>query len=300
MKRMKRTVITAAVLASCSSMCLNAAAAESDAVTVNVTVSDDNGRIAVAQEAVSVTDADGDGAITINDALILVHAERYEGGASGYATETTAYGTSITKLWGIENGGSYGYYLNNVMPLSATEAVNEGDYLSAYVFQDLMNYSDTYSFFDKSGVEAEQGDEVTLTLMHIAFDENWNSVNVPVENAVITINGEATDLTTDAEGKVTVRLEAPGRNVISAVSDKLTLVPPVFVANVAGEIVTSTSSTSGAASTSSSTTTSASKGTTTTAKPLSPKTGDAGAGAAVAAVGIAVVCAFALRRRNED
>lgn len=299
MKRMKRTAIAAAVLVSCSAMSINAVAAENDAVTVYVTVSDDNGQIAVAQEAISVTDVDNDGALTINDALIIVHDEKYEGGASGFVTEATSYGLSITKLWGIENGGSYSYYLNNEMPLSLTAPVNDGDYLSAYAFQDLVTFSDAYSFFDKANADAEQGDEITLTLYCISFDENWNTVNAPVENAVITVNGVATEYTTDAEGNVTIKLEAAGRNVISAVSDTLTLVPPVFIANVAGEVVTTASATSATTSTTTSTARSTTT-TTATANPSSPKTGDTGVGAVAAAAGIAVVCAFALRRRNED
>ena len=68
--------------------------------TVFVTICDNNGKIALAQEAVKVTDADNDGALTVTDALFCAHEAKYTGGAAaGYATTLTAYGISMTKLW---------------------------------------------------------------------------------------------------------------------------------------------------------------------------------------------------------
>ncbi|MBP5657968.1 MAG: hypothetical protein J6X52_05545, partial [Clostridia bacterium] len=73
-----------------------------------------NGELVLAREAVTLTDADNDGALTINDALYLAHEAKFEGGAAaGYASSTGDYGLSLTKLWGVENGGSYGYFVND-------------------------------------------------------------------------------------------------------------------------------------------------------------------------------------------
>lgn len=44
----------------------------------------------------------------------------------GYATDTGDYGLYITKLWGTENGGSYGYCLNNAACMSLTDPVVQG------------------------------------------------------------------------------------------------------------------------------------------------------------------------------
>ena len=111
---MKKTKITSLIMALVLVLTLTAAlftvAASADGVTVYVTVS--NGTLMLTSRAVSVTDVDGDGALTINDALVLAHDAAYEGGsAAGYASATGTYGLAITKLWGVENGGSYGYYI---------------------------------------------------------------------------------------------------------------------------------------------------------------------------------------------
>ncbi|MBR4186319.1 MAG: hypothetical protein IKQ87_11150 [Clostridia bacterium] len=54
---------------------------------VYVTISDENGKLAVAQEEIVVHDADGDGSITVNDAMIVAHDKFYDGGAdAGYET----------------------------------------------------------------------------------------------------------------------------------------------------------------------------------------------------------------------
>jgi hypothetical protein len=56
-------------------------------VMVYVTIALDDGRLAVAQEAITVTDIDSDNKITINDVLHCAHEEFYPGGAAqGYAT----------------------------------------------------------------------------------------------------------------------------------------------------------------------------------------------------------------------
>ena len=203
------------------------------AANVYVTISDANGDLALAQKAVEVTDADGDGALTINDALTAAHDDNYEGGAAaGYGSGMTDYGLSMNKLWGTENGGSYGYYVNNASAWSLTDPVAEGDYVNAFVYTDLTAWSDTYCFFDVQKVDAVVGNTVTLTLSAAGYDANYNPITVPVEGAVITINGEATSYKTDANGSVAVKLDKAGTQVISAVSDTMTLVPPVCTASV--------------------------------------------------------------------
>lgn len=214
--------------------------ADTTEVNVYVTIADENGALALAQEEITVSDVDADGAITINDALYAAHEAKYEGGAAaGYAASTGDYGLSMDKLWGTENGGSYGYYVNNASAWSLTDPVAEGDYVNAYVFTDLAAWSDTYSFFDVNTAEAEEGEEIMLKLSYAGYDADWNPVTLPVEGAVITVNGEATEFTTDAEGNVKVTIDEAGEYVISAESDAMTLVPPVCKVTVSEvEIVT--------------------------------------------------------------
>ena len=84
--------------------------------TVYVTIADENGQIVVPDEPLSVGGvAEGTG-MTIYTALWMTHNRFYPGGAdAGFeAKYTEQYGTSLEMLWGVKNGGSYGYYVNNM------------------------------------------------------------------------------------------------------------------------------------------------------------------------------------------
>ena len=180
----------ALVLLFCMSAAVSAEAA-SDGVTVYVTLSDGAGHLVMARQPVAVTDLDADGSVTVNDALIAAHDEAYTGGSeAGYASVAGEYGLSITRLWGIENGGSYGYYVNNAMAMSLQDPVADGDRVSAYVYADLTAWSDMYCWFEPETASLKQGETVTLTLSGAGFDADWNPVTLPVEGAELTVNGE--------------------------------------------------------------------------------------------------------------
>ncbi len=205
---------------------------EEQTLTVYVTISD-AGVLKVAQEPVAVTDGDGDGALTVHDALLAAHDALYQGGAeAGFATDTGDYGLYITKLWGTENGGSYGYCLNNAACMSLTDPVAQGDYLTAYSYADLTAWSDMYAYFDVNTAQAAAGEEITLVLSASGYDESWNPVALPVEGAAVTANGEDTGCVTDGTGSVTLTFAEAGVYVISAGSETAVLVPPVCVVTV--------------------------------------------------------------------
>ena len=215
MKKLVYALIFALILVSAS------AAAE----TAYVTVSNGAGEIVLAHEAIELTDADGDGALTINDVLYTAHENAFEGGAAaGYLSEDQGYGLSLYKLWGEENGGSYGYYLNNNSAMSLLDTVADGDHVKAYAYTDLTAWSDTYCYFN---LDTAAAGEVELTLTAMVFDANWVAVPTPVEGAMITVDGADTGVLTDAEGKAVISAEAG--QIISARSDSMTLVPPVCV-----------------------------------------------------------------------
>ena len=98
------------------------------------------------------------------------------------------------------------------------------------VSTDLKTWSDKYCYFDKAAVTAQSGESFSLVLTGAGCDGDWNPVSVPVEGAKITVDGEATDFVTDADGRVSVTVSEAGSHVISAISDSETLVPPVCVA----------------------------------------------------------------------
>lgn len=226
--KFKRTLAASAALI-CLACGVSAAAA--DTAAVYVTVAD--GNLKLAQEQIEVTDTDGDGKLTVNDALYAAHEAKYEGGAAaGYAFEETKYGLSLTKLWGVENGGSYGYYVNNASAMSLADEIKDGDYINAYVYTDTDTFSDVYAYFDVNSVSVRQNEEFTLTLQSAGYDAEWNPAVYPVENAEITVDGVKTGYKTDENGKVTLKIDEAKSCVISAVSDSEVLVPPVCLAEV--------------------------------------------------------------------
>ena len=207
--------LTLAVIVSC--VCVSADGAK-------ITVSIANGTLVLTEAAVDVTDIDGDGALTINDALIAAHTAYYTDGADGYAAANGDYGLAITKLWGVENGGSYGYYVNNAASMGLSDPVKDGDRLYAFIYTDTTAFSDMYTFFDKAAADVSENGA--------GYDENWNPVTLPVEGAVITVNGEKTAFVTDKDGKVSVKLDKAGKYTVTAVSDDKALVPAVCIVNV--------------------------------------------------------------------
>ena len=234
---MKKLIATAAALAAVSAFSV---AAFADAY---VTISDETGKIVVAMMPIELTDNDGDGNITVNDVLISAHDEFYADGngsaEESYATVDSDYGPMITKLWGVENGGAYGYYINNVAGMSLNDPIKDNDHLYAFVYTDAQNYSDKYTYFDLptytyDGIAPDTQPSIELHLSAAAFDENWSPVTVPVEGAIITINDEKTDFVTDSTGTVTVDLPGgrDGVYIISAVSETETIVPPITLVKV--------------------------------------------------------------------
>ncbi len=198
-----------------------------------VTIADDQGKLVLTREQVTVSDVDADGALTVYDALYCAHEAKFQGGASaGFGAEQTQYGLSMTKLWGVANGGSYGYYVNNAAAMSLLDGVKEGDRINAFVYTDLTAFSDTYCFFQSDWASVSEKDELTLTLMGAGYDENWNPVNTPIAGAVILIDGKETAFVTGEDGKVTLRFDGTGNCVVSAKKDGQALVPPVCVVTV--------------------------------------------------------------------
>lgn len=183
------------------------------------------GEIVMAANFVPFQDYDGDGNANIDEVLRAAHAQLNR--EADYATYESEYGLSMSKLCGDESG-AFGYYVNNGFAMSLADAVADKDYVIAYVYQDQTGWSDIYTYFDK--VSAKSGDELTLTAL--SYDADWNLVAAPLEGAVITVDGQTTDMVTDASGKVAVSVSAAGEHVISAVCDGMVLVPAICILTV--------------------------------------------------------------------
>lgn len=259
---MKRIISMIAALVIISATAALGVSADDAKVLVTVA----NGDL-VAAEEISLSDTDGDGRLTVNDALTLLHAEK----GKDYEAKNGDFGLYITKLWGAQTS-SVGYTVNNAFAMSLTDEVKDGDHVAAYIYTDPA-FSDAYSYFDSTKCSLNAGGELTLTLSSLGYDENWQTVVSAVAGADIYVDGVKTEYKTDESGKVTLSLSDGGRHIISAKSESKLLVPPVCVVNV------------------------------TAYTPVAPKTGDSTVGAlaisGVALVGVAVFVGIC-HRKNEE
>lgn len=225
---MKKTLVFLMALL----MVFSATAFAAEDVHVYVSITDDTGALVMAYESVAVTDADADGVLSIGDALTAAHVAGHENGAEALGIAATEYGLSMTRLWGVENGGSYGYCLNDGSAWSLLDPVAEGDHVKAYAYTDLAAWSDTYSYFAAPAVEIRAGEAVELVLNASGYDASFAPVTLAVADAVITVDGIVTEVKTDAEGKASITFDAAGTYVVSATSESMTLVAPVCIVTV--------------------------------------------------------------------
>lgn len=227
--------VTFALLMILGGMSVTAFAIEESA-TVYVSVAN-KGTLVATQVKTKVTDIDGDGVLTVNDALYALHENVYAGGANagyGYYTHKD-YGLSLSKLWG-DTSGNFGYFLNNNSCWSLADKVKSGDYLNAFIYSDGKFYSDSYTFFDSYTVSASSGSEISLVLTATGYDESYNTITFPLSGAEITVDGASTGVKTDENGKAVIKIEDSGSHVISAVTSSKVIVPPVCTAKINGGI----------------------------------------------------------------
>ncbi|MBO4281558.1 MAG: hypothetical protein J5872_06965, partial [Lachnospiraceae bacterium] len=156
--------------------------AMADDTEVYVSIADQNGEAVLVQKPVTVTDVDNDGTLTVGDALVCAHEAYYEGGAEkGIKTSIGNYGLQLDLLWGYDNGTGYGYLVNNAFSMGLGDPVKNGDYVYAYIYTDLVTWSDTYCFFDKNTISAKAGDEISLVLSAAGYAADYSQLNSPVE-----------------------------------------------------------------------------------------------------------------------
>ncbi|MCD7756433.1 MAG: PQQ-binding-like beta-propeller repeat protein, partial [Firmicutes bacterium] len=203
-----------------------------------------NTGVAMYQMPVTVTDLDGDGQFTLDEALQAAH-ETYNT-ADGYETVTTTYGISVCKLWGVETY-SVSFYRNDVFTNAVTlEYLSDGDKVTAYTYADTTAWSDRYSFFTDASEYCTLGTSVTLTLNCWCYDSTWDLVQAPVENAIVGVYDldtgvytalEDGTLTTGADGTVTITFPEAGTYYVTAkaASGDAPLVPAVCTVIVAKE-----------------------------------------------------------------
>ena len=157
---------------------------------------------------------------TIDDCLAAAHTE-YAPEENGYASEEGQWGFGITKLWGDESG-AYGYYQNDNSAWSLTDAVSDGDFISAFVYKDSTFWGDVYTKFENSSVSCGSDEDVVLTLKKY----DWSTYGfVPCEGATVKVSGSDEEFTTDAQGNVTLSFSDGGTYTVTATSEDIPIVP---------------------------------------------------------------------------
>lgn len=220
---------------------------ESKSAVLYMTIVDGNGNFVkttdgeeVCRYAFKVVDTpeNPDGIITIYEALEQIHAQKCPAGADGFSG-----GSFITMLWGEENYGWLGYYLNDVYMngngqpkvgtngrrfvdrLLSTEIADGQDYYTIYSYQ---TYSDSYTYFPNVEQEAFVGYPKTFTAYGYS---TYGSAAAPA-GATITVTdseGKALDdlaTITDENGKFTITFpEAGSYTVTLSNGDRQAFVP---------------------------------------------------------------------------
>ena len=187
---------------------------------VFVTISKE-GVLALARETVTVKDINEDGKLSYDEALVAAHAAFCP---DGYALKESSYGMSVVKLWGVENGGNYQFFVNDVAIGTGVveDTVKAGDELNAAVMTDTSYASDYYAWFDTQTKTVEKNEEFTLTLSvwNMMQDYGYYPEMEPAGLQIGTwADGTFTPiegLVTGEDGKVTLSFADPGTFVVSA------------------------------------------------------------------------------------
>ncbi len=202
---------------------------------VFVSIADDKKTLQTTYEKVTAYDFNADGIVSVDEALYAAHEKYYEGGAAkGYRSVISTFGNTLQKLWGIENGGAFGYTVNSTFPSSLDGKVENGDSVYAFAYSDLSTFTDSYSKFNSYSVSSDAGEPIALTLSKSYYETASSIQFTPLGEAVITVDGKPTEYITDKNGQVSIIINEAGKHVISATSEKYNLVPPVCIAEIKG------------------------------------------------------------------
>ena len=236
LKKIIKILIFAAALTVAISSAISFVSAEesSGGVEVYVTVSCDS-TLLVPCKSISVTDRDGDGKVTVNDALIQIHEQDHTNGKDGYSADVSN-GYTITSLWGIKNG-ILGFRVNELVSTDLNDELNVGDHIHAYAISYVNTEDDAeqtvcYGYFDETHVNVDKYKSATLKLSGSLLNSNREYDVSTLPYVIVTVNGELTNYRTDENGMVTIPFDETGEYVISVKSSDPRLVYPVCIVNV--------------------------------------------------------------------
>lgn len=168
--------------------------------TAEVSVSiADKGSVELSYAPVTASDVNRDGTVDINEVLLAAHDRYYTGGSEhGYAAEDGYWGLSLAKLWG-ETSGNFGYFVDNKMAGSLSNAVSDGAHVYAYITANAYPNNDAYAYFESVDCTTYAESSLLVKLKYQSgYDEEWNPVFSGCDNAKLT--AYKSDLKTLAEG----------------------------------------------------------------------------------------------------
>lgn len=119
--------------------------------------------------------------------------------------------------YGSINRSGWQYVVNNELPSVGVSSyeLSDGDDIVLYYTEDYLNCS--YAYFTEKSKEINIGDFVELTLKILHTDsDTWVTSAIPLKDAYILIDGVLTENKTGADGKVNIKLNEPGKHVITA------------------------------------------------------------------------------------
>ena len=213
-------------------------AADQDSIQVTVTIAN-QGAIAVgknntlmARVPVTVTDRNGDGKFTYEEAMVAAHKAYCEQGEAGFAMD----GSMCSMLWGVETKNLCFYRNNEQTGYIDGQSITANDNLVAFPYMDTTGFSDRYGFFNQETVSAKTDEAVTLNLQGQGYNESWVMTTEPVVGAELEVyqNGkfQKLNVVTDDKGNSTISFDKAGKYVVSAQKSGIKWIPPVCIVTV--------------------------------------------------------------------
>lgn len=184
---------------------------------------------------VAVSDLDSDGSLTIEDAMLSLHSLYSQNNTSDYTRSVEGW---ITKFWGVSSP-ALGYRVNNVEPDSEKgllNAIESGDSLSIYFYQDTNSWSDIYTYFSDSEVTAYTNQAASFTVN----GSIWSGAVIPAGATISVTDSEGTILsalaaTVGADGKFSITFPETGKYTVMVsgkTTDDVPVVPSVCTVTV--------------------------------------------------------------------
>ena len=178
---------------------------------------------------VTVKDLDGDGQLTVDEALIAAHEAYCPAGTDGYKQS----GGQVKKFWNRTDAANplnetNNYFIVNNVPINSgvpSVTIKDGDYLYASANADSKYWSDYFTYFDRRTAEVEAYQDLTLNLKGIpsmvtdVTGDSFAPRNISDISLGLWKDGtfETFDnAKTDANGNVTLSFDKAGTYYVTA------------------------------------------------------------------------------------